>query len=114
LKLKKRKSKEIKKLISFYLEKRRSSQPLGIPNAGSVFKNPRGRFAGQMIEAVGAKGMRIGDAQVSTKHANFIVNLGEAAARDVIKLMTRVQKLVKEKYKIQLEPELKVMVKFQR
>jgi len=114
LKLGKRRKKEIKQLIASYLEKRKSSQPLGIPNAGSVFKNPKGKYAGQLIEAAGAKGMRIGDAQVSTKHANFIVNLGEASARDVIKLMTRVQKVVKEKHKIQLEPELKVMVKFQR
>jgi UDP-N-acetylmuramate dehydrogenase len=90
-----------------YLERRRAGQPLGMPNAGSIFKNPPGKFAGQLLEEAGCKGLRVGDAQVSNKHANFIVNLGEAKAHDVIKLMTKLQRRVK----IKLEPELKIMVK---
>ena len=97
----------LKKKIQEYLKLRHQSQPLGSPNAGSVFKNPPRRFAGQLIEAAGCKGWRVGDAQVSNKHANFIVNLGEAKAADIIKLMTRVQRAVKRR----LEPEIKIMVK---
>ncbi|MDD5594269.1 MAG: UDP-N-acetylmuramate dehydrogenase, partial [Candidatus Margulisbacteria bacterium] len=100
----------IKEKIGVILEKRRAGQPLGIPNAGSIFKNPKGKFAGKLLEEAGFKGVRIGDAQVSVKHANFIVNLGEAKARDVLKLMTRMQNSVKRKFKVRLEPELKIMV----
>jgi len=114
LKLKKKNRQQIGQEINGYILQRKSNQPLGIPNAGSIFKNPRGNYAGKLIEMAGAKGMRIGDAQISNKHANFIVNLGEASALDVIKLMTRVQRLVKEKFKIELEPELKIMVKSPR
>ena len=71
---------------------------------------PKHKYAGKLIEEAGCKGMRVGDAQVSTKHANFIVNLGEAKASDVIKLMARVQKIVKDKHRVTLEPELKFMV----
>jgi UDP-N-acetylmuramate dehydrogenase len=109
--LQKKNKKAIKNKIEEYLIKRKISQPLGTPNSGSVFKNPIGDFAGRIIEAAGCKGLRVGDAQVSRKHANFIVNLGEAKANDVIKLMTRVQKAVKDKFKIMLEPEIKIMVK---
>jgi UDP-N-acetylmuramate dehydrogenase len=104
----------IKRKIRIYLEKRKAKQPLGIPNAGSIFKNPKGRFAGEMVEMAACKGMRVGDAQVSTKHANFIVNLGDAKAREVIKLISRIQSIVKKKFKIELVPELKVMVKSPR
>jgi UDP-N-acetylmuramate dehydrogenase len=107
LRLRKSKRKAIKSKLQGFLKRRRESQPLGIPNAGCIFKNPKGKFAGRIIEEAGCKGMRMGDAQVSSKHANFIVNLGEAKARDVVKLIARVQKAVK----IKLEPELKVMVK---
>jgi UDP-N-acetylmuramate dehydrogenase len=109
--LRKKKKRAIQKQIREYLSKRKSAQPLGIPNCGSVFKNPRGDFAGRLIEEAGCKGMRIGDAQVSVKHANFIVNLGDARAKDVIKLMTSVQRSVRDKFKILLEPEIKIMVK---
>jgi len=110
LKLRKGKPGPIRKKITGFLEKRKINQPLGIPNAGSVFKNPKGKFAGKLLEEAGFKGMRSGDAQVSTRHANFIVNLGEAKARDVIKLMTRMQNTVWRKFKVKLEPELKIMV----
>jgi len=120
LKLRKSRSKMVRNRISEFLRQRRMSQPLGIPNAGCVFKNPKGRFAGKpclpagkLIEEAGCKEMRVGDAQVSAKHANFIVNLGDAKARDVLKLLTRVQRMVKERFKVQLEPELKIMIKSQ-
>ncbi|OGC33785.1 UDP-N-acetylenolpyruvoylglucosamine reductase [candidate division WOR-1 bacterium RIFOXYB2_FULL_48_7] len=110
LRLTKGKTLGIKNAIRGFIKMRRESQPLGIPNAGSVFKNPKHKYAGKLIEEAGCKGMRVGDAQVSTKHANFIVNLGEAKASDVIKLMARVQKIVKDKHRVTLEPELKFMV----
>lgn len=110
LKLKKAKASRIKRTIKDYLEKRKEKQPLGIPNAGSIFKNPRGKFAGQLLEAAGLKGQRIGDAQVSVKHANFIVNLGEAKASDVLRLITKMQSTVKRRFKVKLEPEIKIMV----
>ncbi len=111
LKLHKKKKTAITKSIREHLVKRKSVQPLGSPNSGSIFKNPKGDFAGRIIEEAGCKGMRVGDAQVSCKHANFIVNLGDAKAKDVISLMTAIRKMVKEKLKIELEPEIKIMVK---
>ncbi|MFA4843342.1 MAG: UDP-N-acetylmuramate dehydrogenase [Candidatus Margulisiibacteriota bacterium] len=107
LRLRRGKRPVMKKKVQEYLKLRAHRQPLGSPNAGSVFKNPPRKFAGQLIEAAGCKGWRVGDAQVSNKHANFIVNLGEAKAADIIKLMTKVQKAVKRR----LEPEIKIMVK---
>jgi len=91
------------------LKKRRFSQPLEFPNAGSVFANPPGQWAGFLIENVGGKGMRVGDAMVSEKHANFIVNLGRATAEDVLELITRVKNLVVQKFNIELELEVRVV-----
>lgn len=90
------------------LEKRRLSQPLNYPNAGSIFKNPPGGFAGRYIEGAGCKGWQEGAAQVSEKHANFIINLGGATARDVLTLMTRVRDRVLEHSGVRLEPEVKI------
>ncbi len=105
LRLRSSKKSIVLKKIKEFMDRRKGSQPLGIPNSGSVFKNPTGSFAGKLIEEAGCKGMRVGDAQVSEKHANFIVNLGEAKADDVIKLMSRIQKSVK----IKLEPEIVII-----
>jgi len=88
------------------LEFRRERQPLQLPNAGSVFKNPPGEAAGRLIEAAGAKGKRVGGAQISEKHANFIVNLGGATALDVITLIREVQELVRQKFGYLLETEV--------
>jgi UDP-N-acetylmuramate dehydrogenase len=92
-----------------YLARRRASQPLSYPSAGSVFKNPPGKTAGWLIEQAGCKGMRQGDAQVSLVHANFIVNLGRATARDVQILIHRVQQLVYERFGITLTLEVQVL-----
>lgn len=88
------------------LSRRREMQPLSYPSAGSVFKRPPGNFAGRLIEQAGLKGLRKGDAEVSQKHANFIVNLGSATARDVVSLISEIQRRVEEQFGIFLEPEL--------
>lgn len=97
---------KIKRKIEENLRFRKERQPIKLPNAGSVFKNPQGDSAGRLIEAVGAKGWRVGDAQVSKLHANFIVNLGDANANDVNKLIEEVRQAVLEKFAIVLETEV--------
>ncbi len=87
------------------LHKRNESQPIGLRSCGSVFKNPPGDFAARLIEAAGLKGTVIGDAEVSIKHANFIINRGEATASDIKQLIDLVQQRVEEIYSIKLEPE---------
>jgi UDP-N-acetylmuramate dehydrogenase len=90
------------------LDKRRASQPLTQPNSGSMFVNPPGNFAGRLIEAAGLKGARRGGAQISPRHANFIVNLGEATAADVVELIALAQKSVFNATGILLRPEVKL------
>ncbi len=92
-----------------YLDYRKTTQPLTWPNAGSVFKNPIGDSAGRLIEAAGLKGLRIGDAEVSTKHANFIVNRGAATAEQVLMLVDKVRNRVGRKFGIRLQLEWKVV-----
>ena len=91
------------------LKRRRKTQPIGVPNAGSIFRNPPDDSAGRLIEACGFKGMSIGGAQVSETHANFIINTGHATARDVVMLMTKIRKRVREEYGIELKPEIKFL-----
>ncbi|MGA2508073.1 MAG: UDP-N-acetylmuramate dehydrogenase [Chitinispirillaceae bacterium] len=88
------------------LEKRRNKQPLDLPNCGSVFKRPAGGFAGALIERAGLKGLRHGNAEISLKHANFIVNLGGATAADVRHLIVEAQRRVYERSGVLLEPEV--------
>ena len=87
--------------------RRKEKQPLEWPSAGSTFKRPVGAFAGQLIEEAGLKGLRVGDAQVSEKHAGFIINRGAATARDVTELIRQVQQRVEERSGIRLEPEVR-------
>jgi UDP-N-acetylmuramate dehydrogenase len=89
--------------------RRAATQPLDLPSFGSVFKNPHGDFAGRLIEAAGLKGLRAGAAQISTLHANFIVNHGGARAADVIRLVERAQAEVAAQFGIDLEPEVRVI-----
>lgn len=91
------------------LERRKASQPLEYPSCGSVFKNPEGASAGALIDEVGLKGSMCGGAQISEKHANFIVNKNKACASDVLALIKRAQEKVKEHYGIELQPEVKFL-----
>ncbi|KPK01748.1 MAG: hypothetical protein AMK71_04480 [Nitrospira bacterium SG8_35_4] len=91
------------------MQKKRTSQPLGAHSAGCVFKNPEGESAGSLIEKAGCKGMNIKGVEVSTHHANYFINKGDAHFRDFIELMNIVITKVKEKYGITLEPEIKII-----
>lgn len=91
---------------------RKESQPLGQPNAGSVFVNPEGGSAGRLIEAAGLKGLRIGGARVSRLHANFIVNEGGATAADVVALIRKVRMTVRDVHGIELKPEIRFLGSF--
>ncbi|HUL44039.1 MAG TPA: UDP-N-acetylmuramate dehydrogenase [Bacteroidota bacterium] len=91
------------------LLKRNKSQPLNFPNSGSMFKNPTGNFAGRLIEQAGLKGTKRGNAQISEKHGNFIINLGDAKAADVVDLLRLARTTVSQKFGILLEPEVKLV-----
>ncbi len=98
-----------RKKIKGLLEKRVASQPIGTPNAGSVFRNPPGDHAARLIEACGLKGTTIGGAMVSPKHANFIVNAGGATAADIEALIARVRQTVKDQHGVELVTEVRVI-----
>jgi UDP-N-acetylmuramate dehydrogenase len=107
--VKKGKKEEILERVKSYSEMRKKKQPLDSPSAGSVFKNPKEGPAGKWIEEVGLKGFRIGQAMVSDRHANFIINLGKAKAEEVIHLMEFIEKKIYEEKGISLEREVKVV-----
>jgi UDP-N-acetylmuramate dehydrogenase len=109
LRLKKGEKGLIAQLIAGNLRKRKESQPLEYPSAGSVFKNPPGDYAGRLIEKAGLKGAKAGGAMISSRHANFIVNTGGAKAADILALMELARKKVKEETGINLEPEIKML-----
>ncbi|MDA8354419.1 MAG: UDP-N-acetylmuramate dehydrogenase [Firmicutes bacterium] len=88
---------------------RRQTQPLQYPCAGSVFRNPSGDHSGRLIEAAGLKGYRVGDAEVSTQHANFIINRGNATANDVLTLIEHIIGTIEDKYGVTLVPEVQVV-----
>ena len=100
---------EIEKVVKDYLHYRRDTQPLAMPSAGCVFKNPPNDSAGRLIETVGLKGARVGDAEVSTKHANFMVNRGQARAADVIALIGKVRSAIRRRAGVRLDLELKIV-----
>lgn len=100
---------EAEKKIKSLLAKRLATQPLNQPNAGSTFRNPPGDFAARLIEACGLKGFRIGGAQVSEKHANFIVNLGDATAADIEHLIAHMQETVQREHGIALQREVRII-----
>jgi UDP-N-acetylmuramate dehydrogenase len=99
----------IKARVMEIQDTRKQRQPWGFPSAGSVFKNPQEEAAGKLIEAAKLKGKKVGDAQVSDKHANFIVNLGKAKAKDVVALMEIVKQTVLDVHGVRLEPEIKII-----
>lgn len=91
------------------LARRKNTQPLGLPSCGSVFRNPPGDYAARLIEASGLKGCRIGEAEVSEKHANFIINRGDASALDIENLIRYVQQTVADQAGIELIPEVRIV-----
>jgi UDP-N-acetylmuramate dehydrogenase len=97
---------EMKTVQEDILNKRREKQPLSLPSAGSVFKRPQGDYAGRLIEEAGLKGLRFGDAMVSGKHANFIVNCQSASASDVMRLIIEIKKRVFDRFGLRLELEI--------
>ena len=107
--LKKGNKEEILERVKSYSEIRKRTQPLDYPSAGSIFKNPPEGPAGKWIEEAGLKGFRIGQAMVSDRHANFIINLGKSAAQDVIDLMECVERKIYEEKGISLEREVRVV-----
>ena len=100
---------EIEATVRALRDRRNEREPKAVANAGSIFKNPAGMFAGKLIEECGLKGRRIGGAEVSPKHANWIVNTGGARAADVLALVDIVREAVRERHGIELEMEVKVI-----
>lgn len=99
----------IKARMDELTEKRESKQPLEYASAGSTFKRPPGYFAGTLIEQTGLKGLSVGDAQVSHKHAGFVINTGSASAKDVLDLISEVQRRVYDQHGVHLEPEVRMI-----
>jgi len=98
-----------RKLMKEFLQRRIASQPLGQPNAGSVFRNPPGAHAARLIEACGLKGARVGGAAISEKHANFIINAGNATAADIERLIALARDTVQARFGIALETEVRII-----
>ena len=109
IRLKPDRSAESKSRLRELLQKRNQSQPVGSANAGSVFKNPPGDFAARLIESCGLKGSRSGNAVVSGKHANFIINTGGCSAADIESLIKHVQEVVAEKTAVNLQTEVHII-----
>ena len=109
LRLRKEEAAQVSSKVRELVSKRKSSQPSGYPNSGSMFRNPAGDFAGRLIEAAGLKGKTIGQAQIAERHANFIVNLGGAKAQDVHDLMELARTEVKKQFGIALVPEVRLL-----
>nr|WP_295278224.1 UDP-N-acetylmuramate dehydrogenase [uncultured Blautia sp.] len=103
---------EIKNRMQELAAMRSSKQPLSYPSAGSTFKRPEGYFAGKLIMDSGLRGYQVGGAQVSEKHCGFVINAGNATAKDVTTLMADVQRIVMEKFGVKLEPEVKLLGEF--
>ncbi|KLU72063.1 MAG: hypothetical protein RHS_2148 [Robinsoniella sp. RHS] len=112
LELKKGDPDQIRSLMEELKNKRVTKQPLEYPSAGSTFKRPEGYFAGKLIMDVGLRGFSVGDAQVSEKHCGFVINKGNASARDIVALMDEVTGRVKEQFGVTLEPEVKRLGEF--
>jgi UDP-N-acetylmuramate dehydrogenase len=99
--------------IKALLERRAATQPTGLPSCGSVFRNPPGDHAARLIEACGLKGLRLGGAEVSPKHANFIINTGNATAREIARLIDHVRAEVERCHGVRLIPEVRRVGDFQ-
>ena len=106
IKLYKSNADEIKSKMDLYMQKRIDSQPLNVPSAGSAFKRPKEGYASMLIDKLGLKGFRIGDAQISTKHAGFIINIGNATANEIKALIQFIELKIKKEFNIDLEEEI--------
>ncbi len=109
LRMRQENSAQVSSRVRELVTKRKTSQPSGYPNSGSMFRNPSGDFAGRLIEAAGLKGKTIGHAQISERHANFIVNLGGAKGEDVRRLMELARTEVKTRFGVELESEVRLL-----
>ena len=107
--MRKGKKEAILEVIKDRRQRRIDSQPLEFPNAGSVFRNPEGDYAGRLIEECNLKGFHINDAYISEKHANFIVNKGNATGKDIVDLINKAKTEVKNKYNIDLKVEQEIV-----
>lgn len=112
LRLQKADTEQIRTVMADLRERRVTKQPLEYPSAGSTFKRPEGYFAGKLIQDAGLRGYQVGGAQVSEKHCGFVINKGDATARDVRQLIMDVQKKVYEEFHVQIEPEVKMIGEF--
>ncbi len=112
LSLQKGRKADINEKMSELGKKRAEKQPLEYPSAGSTFKRPEGYFAGKLIEDAGLRGCLCGDAQVSEKHCGFVINKGNATAADIRNLMTHIQTTVRDRFGVELEPEVKFIGRF--
>ena len=104
-------SKEIEEKVMEFTRKRNEKQPMNYPSCGSFFKRPEGYFAGKLITDAGLKGLKLGGAQVSSLHAGFLINTGDATAEDVLLLMKVVQRTVVDRFGVELEPEVRIIGK---
>ena len=109
LKLEHGNKEEIENKMKELMKSRNEKQPVNMPSAGSTFKRPEGYFAGKLIEDSGLKGYKIGGAEVSTLHAGFVVNDGNATSEDILKLIKYIQNKVKNEFGVELEPEVKII-----
>lgn len=109
LRLAKDQAEAVSSRVRELVARRKKSQPSGYPNSGSMFRNPPGDFAGRLIEAAGLKGKRIGRAEISERHGNFILNLGGAKAEEVRGLMEMARAEVRERFGVELEPEVRLL-----
>ena len=100
---------KIKEAMDELTDKRNSKQPITMPSAGSTFKRPEGDYASRLVDVSGLKGVRYGDAQVSDKHCGFVVNTGNATCDEVLNLIKFIQKTIKDKHNIDLEPEVRII-----
>lgn len=112
LKLEKGKYDDIKAAMDDYNKRRADKQPLNMPSAGSTFKRPEGYFAGKLIQDCGLMGYSVGGAQVSEKHAGFVVNKGGATAQEVLSLIEHIQNTVRERFGVELSPEVRLIGEF--
>jgi UDP-N-acetylmuramate dehydrogenase len=103
---------EVMETTNYHLQHRKETQPYHLPNCGSVFRNPQDRAAAWLIEQTGLKGYKIGDAQIAQRHANFILNCGNAKASDIFQLIRFIQEKVQHHWSLSLEPEVKLIGEF--